>query len=311
MPSFAHIIFALGLSVFLNKFSNGKFTSKHALIFIVNNLFGPDLAGLFVPYDSQAYMFLHGYGWFLMALPLVIIWDIAVNRSSWDSEAKGLKKIKIFDPDKERIMSIAQVYFLIAAGGIFHLFVDIIGHPSYIYYHGQENFPWGTVWFGGDNYVSIIDIWGTGMFPCGNELGFWETYLFMYVFAGIVVGGGVLFYAHKSDEKLTKAFVILSIAYTLPLIIFYFIPDYSGFNVNAQEVAFYGDPDYVPSAYRLVGGEADLGVLIYLFLFFFVPLLLIYYSINDLPDVFQKFGSKKEESHSNTPITKEKQPSPS
>jgi len=292
MPGFAHIIFALGLSVFLNKFSDGKFTSKHALIFIVNNLFGPDLAGLFVPYDSAAYLFLHGYGWFLMALALVIPWDIFVNRTSWDSQKK---RPKFFDPDKKRIMSIAQVYFLICAGGIFHLFIDIIGHPSYITYMNQAGFPWGVVWFGGDFYVSIVDIWGTGMFPCGNELGFIETYIFMYGFAGLVVGGRVLFYAHKSDEHLLKAFVILSIAYTLPLIIFYFIPDYSNFNIYADGVNYFGNPDYVPSTYRLVGGEADLGILIYLFLFFFVPLLLIYYSINDLP-FKKKTSSNKEDS---------------
>lgn len=280
MPAFAHVIFALGLSVFLNKFTEGKFTPKHALVFIVNNIFGPDLAGLFVPYDSQAYMFLHGYGWFLMSLALLPIWDIAVNRATLNIKER---KFKLFDSDKERIMSILQVYFLIAAGGIFHLFIDIIGHPSYINYNGQDNFPWGTVWFGGDVYLSIQDIWGTGMFPCGNELGFWETYIFLYAFAGTLVAICVLVYAHRSDEHLFKAFIIFTIAYTLPLIIFYFIPDYSGFNVNGKGVNYYGDPDYVPSAYRLVGGEADLGVIIYLFLFFFVPLTMIYYSMNELP----------------------------
>lgn len=281
MPAFAHVIFALGLSVFLNRFSSDrKFTAKHALIFIVNNIFGPDLAGIFVPYDSAAYWFLHGYGWFVMALALVIPWDIFVNRTSWNSEKN---RPKFFDPDKKRVMSMLQVYFLIAAGGIFHLFIDIIGHPSYITYGTQANFPWGTVWFGDNIFLSIQDIWGTGMFPCGNELGFWETYLFLYGYAGIAVVIVVLLYAHRSDEHLFKAFIIFSIAYTLPLIIFFFIPDYSGFDVTAQGVNYYGDPNYIPSAYRLVGGEADLGVIVYIFLFFFVPLLLLYYSVNELP----------------------------
>ncbi len=290
MPGFAHVIFALGLSVFLNKFSDGKFTPKHALIFVINNLFGPDLAGAFVPYDSVWYLFLHGYGWFLMSLALLIPWDIFVNRTSWDSQKK---RPKFFDKNKKRIMSIPQVYFLIAAGGIFHLFIDIIGHPSYIPYEGVKSFPWGVVWFGDGNYISIMDIWATGMFPCGNELGFWESYLYVYGFGGAVIGGTVLLYAHKSDLHLTKAFIILSIAYTLPLIIFYFIPDYSGFNINAKGVSYFGNPDYVPSTYRLTGGEADLGVLVFVFLFFFVPLLLIYYSINELPFHKSKKNDKK------------------
>ncbi|MGV9197496.1 MAG: hypothetical protein ACOC44_10265 [Promethearchaeia archaeon] len=290
MPSFAHVIFALGFSVFLNKVTDGKFTPKHALIFVVNNLFGPDLAGLFVPYDSQLYLFLHGYGWFFMALLLVIPWDILVNRTSWDAERK---RPIFFDSEKERIMNMSQVFFLIAAGGIFHLFIDIIGHPSYIAYSGQENFPWGAVWFGGDNFLTIQDIWGTGMFPCGNEFGFWESYLFMYLYAGGIVAVVMFFYAHKSEEKLSKAFIILTLAYLLPLIIFYFIPDYSGFDINANDVKYYGDPNYVPAVYRLVGGEADLGVLVYIFLFFFMPLMLLYYSFNDLP-----FSTKRKDENS-------------
>ena len=91
----------------------------------------------------------------------------------------------------------------------------------------------------------------------------------------------LFFYSHKDEKHLLKSFIILNLVFTLPLIIFYYIPDYSGFDMTASGVNFYGDPHNVHSTYRLIGGETDLGVLVYFFLFFSVPFILIYYSFND------------------------------
>lgn len=275
MPGFAHIIIGLGISIFLYKITEGKFTTKHALVFTVNNLFGPDLSSLFPTIDSFfwsgleipiIYYFFHGFGWFVVALALVIPWDAIVN---W----------------KERAMKLPQVYFLIVAGGLLHLFVDIIGHPSYIEYAGQENYPWGAVWIGWDLhgkaiFMSIEDIWATGVFPCGNHFNFLETTIF-YTISFVVILGILFFYSRKDEKHLIKSFIIINLVYTLPLIIFYYIPDYSGFDVTKTSVTFFGNPDNVHSTYRLIGGETDLAVLLYFFLFFSVPFILIYYSFND------------------------------
>ncbi|MHA1150087.1 MAG: hypothetical protein ACTSR8_17780 [Promethearchaeota archaeon] len=310
MPAFAHVIISLGISLLLNKATEGKFTPRHALVFVVNSFFGPDLMG-FLPYTGYyywevnknlifkfpaIYWFFHGYGWPIIALVLIIPWDLFLNRTTWD---KKEKKLKFLDPEKERYMSVRQLYFLIVAGGIFHQFVDIIGHPSYITLEDKENFPWGAVWMGGDTWITIKDIWGTGMFPCGNYFGFIETWIFYGVIGLIIIL--ILFkYSHKSDKTLMKSFVIVTIIYMAPLILFYFIPDYSGFNINSPGVNYYGDPNYIPSTYRLIGGEADLGVLIFFFLFLFVPLLLLYYSFNELSSSKDKessepLGNSKEE----------------
>lgn len=275
MPAFAHIIIALGISIFLYKITEGKFTLAHAVIFTVSNLYGPDISSFLPTVDGlfaygfeipEIYYFFHGIGWIVIALLLTIPWDIAVNR-------------------KERKMKIKQVFYLIVAGGFLHLFVDIIGHPSYINYNGVDNYPWGVLWIGWDltgapMYLSIDSILSTGMFPCGNSFHFLETYIFFGI-SGLIAFGLLFCYAGKSEKKMIKSFIIITLAYVVPMAVFYYIPDYSGFDVNAVGVNYYGADDNIHSTYRIVGGEADLGVLLYFSILFFIPLMLIYYSFND------------------------------
>lgn len=299
MPAFAHIIISLVICIFLYKITEGKFTLAHCVIFAVSNLYGPDISSFLPTIDGlfaygfeipEIYYFFHGLGWILIALILTIPWDIAVNR-------------------KERKMKIQQVFYLVVAGGFFHLFVDIIGHPSYINYNGVADYPWGVLWIGWDltgtpMYLSINSILGTGMFPCGNHFAFIETYIFFGITA-LIVFGLLFFYAAKSEKSLIKSFVIITLAYVIPMAIFYYIPDYSGFDVNAVGVNYYGT-DNVHSTYRIVGGEADLGVLLYFTLLFFIPLMLIYYSFNDKlekPQIEIARVNVKEEEEKGTDIT--------
>lgn len=303
MPSFAHLIIGLGISLFLYKVTEGKFTTKHGLVFTINNLFGPDLAsllptghgfsigGIELP-ELAFYYFFHGYGWFIVALPLTIIWDLMINVKPW-------KK------DNERFMKTFQVYLLIAAGGLFHLFVDVIGHPSYINYLGEEFYPWGAVWIGwgrnGDPvYLSITDILATGMFPCGNKFGFIEAYIF-YGICFLVFFLILLAYAHKSGDRMFRGFIILCIFYIVPLAFLYYIPDYYGVSgmetYNGVVVNYITVPGRnTHSSYIFTGGEADLGVLLYFFLLFAVPFLFLYYSIKDKlePPISQKEEKPKD-----------------
>ena len=260
------------------KITEGKFTLAHAIIFTVSNFFGPDISSLLPTVDGifaygfvipEIYYFFHGIGWVVIALLLTIPWDIAVNR-------------------KERKIKVKQVFYLIVAGGFFHLFVDIIGHPSTINYYGQADYPWGVLWIGWDlsgtpMFLSIDTILGTGVFPCGNNFGFIETYIF-FAISALIAFGLLLFYAGKSEKKMAKSFIIITLAYVVPMAVFYYIPDYSGWlanpDVNPEYVNYYGT-DNLHSTYRLVGGEADLGVLLYFSLLFLLPMTLIYYTIND------------------------------
>lgn len=290
MPGFAHICFALGLSLFLHKITKGRFTQKHAIIFTVNNFVGPDLMGAFFGYETAAYWFTHGYGWFLPAIPLTFVWMLFTHfKLKWKPF-----KVSKRDHQKEFVIQPEETYCLIAAGGIFHQFVDVVGHPSYINYEGTPNTPWGVVWFGGDNYLSTEWIWGTGMFPCGNELGFWE----MYVFLGIILPIALVlmfFFMQRDVKTFYKTSIIIIAMYFIPLLIAYIIPDMTGFDVYAEGVNYFGDntQDYVPYVYRLTGGEADFGVLVYYLMFFFVPLTLVYWGYKGVPK-FRKKGVRAE-----------------
>ncbi|MBD3353273.1 MAG: hypothetical protein GF364_17465 [Candidatus Lokiarchaeota archaeon] len=282
MPGFAHIVVALGLSVILNKMTDNKFKIKHAVIFTINAFVGPDLMGIFFGYQSGAYLFTHGYGWFVVAIPIALLWSVYTHfKLQWRPF-----KIERRNPNKESVITYAEVLCLVIAGGIFHQTMDLIGHPSYIDWlvDGEllENAPWGVVWFGWENYFSIEAIWSTGMFPCGFELGFLESYIFL----GIIVPISV-FLVFGVMQKNRKAFyrtsIFIMLMYTIPLIIAYFIPDMSGFDVTAEGVNFYGDPSDVRYVYRLTGGEADLGVIVYFVLFLFVPLIFIYWGFSGVP----------------------------
>ncbi len=45
----------------------------------------------------------------------------------------------------------------------------------------------------------------------------------------------------------------------------------------------YGDPNNIPLLVYITGGEADFGVMIFMGLFFFIPLIMLYYGFKDLP----------------------------
>jgi hypothetical protein len=228
-------------------------------------------------------LFFHGYGWFVAALPLTFGWMFyAQYHVRW----KPFKAWK-YDAKKEWLITIPEIYCLIAAGGIIHLFVDIIGHPSYISLNGVGNVPWGAVWFGDGLYFSIKSILGTGVFPCGDAFHFVEYYIFL-----IIALGGTLFSIFFIMQRNKKAFYLSSLVivagYFLVLAISWFIPETS-FNINQPGVVnYYGDPTFVSYTMHFTGGEADLGVLIFFGLFLFVPLILLYFGYAGIPRVAKK-----------------------
>ncbi|MBN2150087.1 MAG: hypothetical protein JW839_01450 [Candidatus Lokiarchaeota archaeon] len=279
MPGFAHVVFALGLSLFLHKASHGKFSTKHAIIFSVNSLVGPDIFG-FLDYYSVAYMFFHGYGWLLAAVPLALAWSVFTRYSLRWVPFRVARR----DPAREAIATIPEVYCLVAAGGIFHLFVDLIGHPPTIPFAGNPVAPWGAVWFGGDLWFSIDSLLGTGMFPCGNHFHFPEFYAYLVPVLALTLVL-ILFFMQRSSKHFQLASIIIIVAAVVPLAIAYAVPDTSGFDVYGPGITYYGSDAWVASTYRLTGGEADLGVVVFFGLFFFVPLILLWMSYDGVPFV--------------------------
>ncbi len=282
MPSFAHICIGFGLSAFLFKITNGKFSIKHSIIFVVSAFF-PDVFG-FLEWEDPIYLFLHGYGFFVAAIAFTFFWMVyAQYHVQW----KPFKAWKA-DVTKEPVMTLPEIYLVTAAGGIFHQFVDIIGHPSFIWLNGTPNVPWGVVWFGDSLYESIQGIWATGLFPCGNTFDFPE---YLPVLLTSMVGALllVMFVMQRSKKAFYLSTFVIIAAYFLVLGISWFFPN-TNFNINQPGIVnYYGDPSgFVPFTFHLTGGESDLGTLVFFGLFLFVPLVLLYYSYHGLPRVPKK-----------------------
>jgi len=293
IPGIAHIAISLIFSAFLIKITHGLFNKKHGLIFTINSLIGPDLMSILFLYSNYWYYFTHGYGWFIPAFLVALPYWFFINfkiKLILKNNPKSWKILNLIrkDPDKNFLITYSEIYCLVAAGGIFHQAIDLIGHPSFINYEGNPNTPWGVVWFGNSNWFSIDSILGTGMFPCGNELGFFEFYIFISMIFIILI---LVFskFLIKNNKKFIIGSIVFFIIYFTPLSIAYFIPDTSGFDINAPGVNYFGDPYYIPYVYRLTGGEADLGVMFYILLFYFVPMILIYFGYKGFPWT-KKFG---------------------
>ncbi len=274
MSGFAHVLLALGVALFANRLSEGKFTTKHALVLSFNSFLGPDLMN-FLPYTSQLYYLFHdSFGWLLLAIPLTFVWRVLVVDVQW----KGFKPHRIReDTSHKSIMSYAQLWLLVAAGGLLHQFLDTIAHPSYISYGSNPNEPWGVLWFGGDLFLGITDIWKFGSFP---EVTYLATYIFSYAICGVLFLLGFLLYAHRGPHQLLKFIIAAMLIYLIPLAI-------------AQAVPAMSDPTKGSSFY-LIGGEADLGVMIFILGWLFLPLTFLYYSYHPLPSRQKIFALLKE-----------------
>ena len=281
MPGFAHLFTGLLLSALFIKMTENKFNYRHGIIFSVNTMFGPDLFG-FLPYvgeGSQIYYFFHGYGWPIAALVIALPWMV-INNTKLTPNSEEKLRIQLSsrtEEDPYRLKYI-QVFCLVAAGGIFHQFLDLIGHPPQIYHADVDSIvPWGAVWFGGDVWFSMNEILGTGLFPCGNTFNFVPFYVFMGIMAVFALVGVFILIPKKEGKNFLLISAFLSGFYTLILGISYFIPDPHNAPETLEGANYFGDPSHYPYTYYLTGGEADLGVMVYMLLFFFVPMVLIYY----------------------------------
>ena len=264
MPAIAHVAISFVLLAFLAKVSKGELNYRHAIIFSVNSWFGPDIFG-WMPYygdGAKLYMFIHGIGWPIIALAVAIPWFFVNNSKLTWKPFKIDKRLK----DDKYYLPYLQVFCLVAGGGLFHQFVDIIGHPSYVYHPGAgEVVPWGVVWMlSGDNYFTYDWILGTGYFPCGNYYEFAEFYVFFGIAAPLLFLFGFFVIPRKEGKGLLPLSILFFLAYTLVLGSAYLIPSLDG-------------------PWVLTGGEADFGIMVYFGIFFFIPMTLLYWGYNGFP----------------------------
>jgi hypothetical protein len=286
-----HMIISLLLCVFLYKVTRGEFKAHHAAIFTINSHFGPDAFG-WMPYYGPAstiYFFFHGYGWFFPAFLFAILWYFLTNNYI-DFKARKIIPRAKSDP---YFLPYEQLYCLVAAGGIFHQYIDLISHPPTIDYAGYTDLPWGSVMFGKDTWFNINSILGTGMFPCGNMLDGVPYQLWFYIIMVPLIFISVIFVLPRVNEKhFPKLAILIAIIYIIPLAISYFIPDPLQVAITHPDAIYYGSLDYFPSTFYLTGGEADLGVFVYMVLFFFVPMIFLYWGFRGVPFKKKPKGEK-------------------
>jgi hypothetical protein len=119
-----------------------KFNYKIALIFFINNLWGPDIVNLFfvTPFHSIL-------GFLILAIPYSLVWTYA-SRFSLVRNEKGFP-LK-FEDSGIREVNWKNAYCLVAAGGFSHFFIDQFFHDTI-----QMNL-WDSLW--GEFKIPHVDI---------------------------------------------------------------------------------------------------------------------------------------------------------
>jgi len=124
MPTFGHIFYGLCLIIPLMYFARDKFNYKVAFIFLLNNLYGPDMVALFFGYVP-----FHGIlGYIILALPFALVMSYA-SRFSLVRSDKGFP-LKFEDSGVSEV-SWKNAFFLCIAGMLSHFFIDQFFHNEW------------------------------------------------------------------------------------------------------------------------------------------------------------------------------------
>ncbi|MFX1492839.1 MAG: hypothetical protein ACFFBZ_01005 [Promethearchaeota archaeon] len=149
MPTFGHLFYGFAVVLPLLYFTKNKFSYKVAIIFFVNNLWGPDIVNLFfvTPFHSIL-------GFLILAIPYSLVWTYASRFSLVRSE-KGFP-LK-FEDSGIREVNWKNAYCVVAAAGFSHFFIDQFFHNE------LEMNLWSSMW--GDIHIPHIDILGWTWVP--------------------------------------------------------------------------------------------------------------------------------------------------
>ncbi len=285
--------------------TEGKFGIKPAAVFIVNNSYGPDILGAFLQYDNVIYLFFHGIGWPVFALLMTLLFYYMVNAKVYKFRTGKSALSRVHMLEKEKRMPYWRVYLFVAAAGLMHQLIDLIGHPSFIDYDHITNAAWGAVWFGDNAFLSLDWVLSTGVYPGGFYPPALALSVVGYITFLLSIFWGI---RSKNFKNMAKGMLFVIFALLVLFTITYFMiwPGANAWLLNEYDgvYTYPGDKSHIPLLVYITGGEADLGVMVFMGLFFFIPLIMVYYGFRDLPkgEVIESesgsFGDKK-------PATKE------
>ena len=120
MPTFGHLFYGFCLLIPLMYYTRNKFSYKIAFVFLVNNLYGPDIVNLYfvTPFHSIL-------GFLLLAILYSLVFSYGSRFSIVRSE-KGFP-LKLEDTGI-RELNWLNAYCITAAGGLSHFFIDQFFH---------------------------------------------------------------------------------------------------------------------------------------------------------------------------------------
>ncbi|KAJ6817745.1 uncharacterized protein M6B38_408700 [Iris pallida] len=250
-----HTMYALGAGAGLLRASRGRFGPHHCLFYAANSFLGPDL-GSFAEWLSDTFplLFSRGLGSAAMGLvhhPFYYVLLLGLPLSFlYSSLSRMLLKRGVLDTLSGAGLSRWQCFLLVSAGSLSHFFLDHLfeenGHSSM--------YTWilSTGWWNGRAPINVDSVVVVGLL-CSSLIGG-----FIYI-NRVKQGESVI---TKSNRTL-RLILIIACLYCLWCV----------------SQIYWRDPPQ-----PAVGEEADLGVLVFLGIYFFLPYCLCILSMNPKED---------------------------
>ncbi len=198
MPTFGHICYGLALLIpilYYTKTDEKPFNYKVAFIFLANNIYGPDLVGLFFIIPTHSIL-----GFLIMALPLAVFYSYFSRFSLKKSD--GILPLKFVDDGISEV-NYKNAYCITAAGGISHFFIDQ-------FYHWEKEM---MIWEG----ISITH----------DEMLAWGGSAYHYITPLIIIGDIAIIsfivlslYTFMKGHKESFELLLISTVITVSLMVF-------------------------------------------------------------------------------------------
>lgn len=255
MPGVAHVLFGLGQSLFLMVATGGCFTARHGFVYTFNNFFGPDIGSVsefFLKslWPSLGDFLIHHahslWGFPLLFAPFLALFHYWVLRFDLYRNASGSLR---FASAGMSPLSLLQCYVLVVAGGLSHSFLEILFEDN----GRTEMYQWilsTGYWERIENVLEPGTVLVVGLSLSGLLFGY--VYIFSDAFRG-------------SDDRRVRTAVLLLLTVTAVYLAFLCVKVY-----------------WIHPRGPAVGEEADLGVVVFLAIYVFAPLVLCLYSCGRL-----------------------------